>query len=55
MNTLLNKKNFEVLKSFKFFLNRIEHDMNKCTRIRINNDLEYFNENFINFIIEREI
>ena len=29
--------------------------MNKCTRIRINNNLEYLNENFIKFIIERKI
>ena len=29
--------------------------MNKYIQIRINNDFEYFNENFIKFIIERKI
>ena len=52
---MLNKKNFEILKSFKFFLNRIKHNINKYIQIRINNDFEYFNKNFIKFIIEREI
>ena len=51
----MNKKNLEVLKLFKFFLSRIEHNINKCIRIRINNDFEYFNKDFIKFIIEREI
>ena len=51
----MNKKNFKVLKLFKFFLNRIEHNMNKYTQIRINNNLEYLNENFMKFIIERKI
>ena len=55
MNTLLSKKSLEILKSFKFFLNRIEHGINKCTRIRINNDFEYCNESFMKFIIERKI
>ena len=36
-------------------MNRIEYNINKYTRIRINNDFEYFNESFMKFIIEREI
>ena len=51
----MNKKNFEVLKLFKFFLSCIKYSINKYIRIRINNDFEYFNENFIKFIIERKI
>ena len=55
VNTLLNKKKFEVLTSFKSFFNRIEHNMNKCTRIRIDNEIEYFNEDFMKYITERDI
>ena len=52
---MLNKKNLEVLKLFKFFLNRIEYNMNKYIRIRINNDIEYFNESFKKFIDKQNI
>ena len=31
---------------FKTFLNRNEHENNKCTRIRIDNDDEYFEDAF---------
>ena len=55
MNTLLSKEGSEVLASFKFFFNRIEHGMNKCTRIRIDNDTEYLNEGFMEYITERGI
>ena len=41
--------------SFKFFFNRIEHEKNKYIRIRIDNDIEYFNEIFMNYIVERNI
>ena len=55
MNTLLNKKDFKILTLFKIFFNRIEHDINKYTRIYINNDIEYFNKNFMKYIVERDI
>ena len=55
MNTLLSKKNLEILTLFKFFLNRIEHDMNKCIRIRIDNNIKYLNENFMKFTFEQNI
>ena len=55
MNTLLSKKNSEVLTLFKFFFKRIEYNMNKYIQIRINNDIEYFNENFMNYIAKRNI
>ena len=44
-----------MLISFKNFLKRIKHDMNKYIKIRINNEREYFNNNFINYINERNI
>ena len=44
-----------MLISFKKILKRIKHDMNKCIKIRINNEREYFNNNFINYINERNI
>ena len=52
---MLNKKNLEILRLFKFFFNRIKYSINKCIRIRINNDFEYFNENFKKFINKRNI
>ena len=55
IDTLFNKKNFEILISFKKFLNRIKHDMNKCIKIRMNNKREYFNNDFINYINEKNI
>ena len=55
INILFNKKSFEILISFKIFLNRIKHDMNKCIKICINNEREYFNNNFINYINEKNI
>ena len=55
VDILFNKKNFEILISFKGFLNRIKHDMNKCIRIRMNNEREYFNDDFINYINEKSI
>ena len=55
VDILFNKKSFEMLISFKNFLKRIKHDMNKCIKIRINNKREYFNNNFINYINERNI
>ena len=55
VNMLFNKKSFEVLAFFKDFLKRIKHDMNKCIKIRIDNEREYFNDDFINYIKERNI
>ena len=55
VDILFNKKSFEVLVSFKSFLKRIKHDMNKCIRIRMNNEREYFNNDFINYINEKNI
>ena len=55
VNILFNKKNFEMLTSFKNFLKRIKHDINKYIKIRINNKREYFNDDFIDYINERNI
>ena len=55
MNTLLNKKKFEIFSLFKFFFDCIEHNINKYIRIRINNNKKYFNKNFIKYIAERNI
>ena len=44
-----------MLISFKKILKRIKHNMNKCIKIRINNERKYFNNNFINYINERNI
>ena len=40
VNSLITKN--EVFVFFKTFLNRNEHENNKCTRIRVDNDDEYF-------------
>ena len=40
---------------FKKILNRIKHDINKYIKIRMNNEREYFNNNFINYINEKNI
>ena len=55
MNILLNKENFKVLTLFKIFLSCIKHNMNKYIRIRIDNDIEYFNKDFMKYIAERDI
>ena len=55
VDILFNKKGFEILISLKSFLKRIKHDMNKCIKIRMNNKREYFNDNFINYINEKNI
>ena len=55
VNILLSKENSEILTLFKFFLSCIEYNMNKCTRIRIDNNIEYLNEDFIKFTFERDI
>ena len=55
VDILFNKKNFEILISFKKILNRIKHDMNKCIKIRMNNEREYFNNDFIIYINEKNI
>ena len=55
VDTLLSKEGSGVLASFKSFLGFIEHGMNKCTRIRIDNGTEYLNEGFMEFTDERGI
>ena len=55
VDILLSKEGFGVLTSFKSFLGRIEHGMNRCTRIRIDNGKEYLNEGFMEYIAERGI
>ena len=55
MDILLSKESFEVLALFKSFLGRIEHGINRCTRIRIDNGIEYLNEDFMDYIAERGI
>ena len=44
-----------MLISFKDFLKCIKHNMNKCIKIRINNERQYFNNDFINYINKRNI
>ena len=44
VNSLITKN--EVFVFFKTFLNRNEHENNKCTRIRVDNDDEYFEDAF---------
>ena len=55
VDILLSKEGSGVLASFKSFLERIEHGMNRCTRIRIDNGIEYLNEGFMDYIAERDI
>ena len=55
IDILLSKDVFDLLISFKFFLKRFEHDQNKCTRIRIDNEIEYINEIFIDYCRKKEI
>ena len=55
VDTLLSKEGSGVLASFKSFLGRIEHGMNRCTRIRIDNGTEYLNEGFMDYTAERGI
>ena len=49
------KKAFEIMKIFKIFFDIIKHDFNRCTRIRIDNDLEFMNDKFAIFRNERDI
>ena len=44
-----------MLISFKNFLKRIKHDINKYIKICINNERKYFNNDFINYINEQNI
>ena len=43
------------MKIFKIFLDIIKHDLNRCIRIRINNDFEFMNDKFVIFRNERDI
>ena len=55
MKILVNKQKIEILDFFKNFFDKIEHEYNKCTRIRINNDEKYINENFETYCLKRNI
>lgn len=55
VSTLYTKSAPGVLKSFKTFLGIIQHGLNRCTRIRIDNGLEYMNDAFATFRNEQGI
>ena len=46
------------MKIFDFFkkkIDKIEHDYNKCIRIRLNNNEKYINKNFEIYYLKRNI
>ena len=55
VNILYDKTFSEVLISFKKFLNIIEHDHFRCTRLRIDNDNEFFEAVFTIYREKRDI
>ena len=55
MNTFYIKSVFEILKSFKNFFDIIQHEFNRCIRIRIDNDFEFMNNVFVIFIRNRMV
>ena len=53
---LLRDKRTDILSNFfRMFLNQSEHEKNRCTRLRMNNDDEFFNNKFDDFRFERDI
>ena len=55
MKIFVNKQKIEILDFFKNFFDKIEHEYNKCIRIRMNNDEKYINENFETYCLKRNI
>ena len=55
VNTFYSKEALDVLSSFKTFLGIIQHDLNRCTRIRIDNSLEFMRNAFATFRNEQSI
>ena len=55
MKILVNKQKIKIFESFQKKIYKIEHDYNKCTRIRINNDEKYINKNFETYYLKRNI
>ena len=55
MKILVNKQKIEILDIFKNFFDKIEHEYNKCARMRMNNDEKYINENFEIYCLKRNI
>ena len=53
--TLYSKEASGVMETFKTFLGIIEHGLNRCTRIRIDNGLEFMDGKFAAFRNERGI
>ena len=49
VNTFYSKKASGVLLFFKIFFGIIQHDLNRCIRIRIDNDFEFMRDAFITF------
>ena len=49
VDTFYSKEAPGVLSSFKTFLDIIQHGLNRCTRIRIDNDLEFMRNAFATF------
>ena len=55
MKIFVNKQKIEIFDSFKKICDKIEHDYNKCIRIRINNNNEYIDKNFETYYLKRNI
>ena len=55
MKIFVNKQKIDIFDFFKIFFDKIEHEYNKCIRIRINNDEKYINENFETYCLKRNI
>ena len=55
MKILVNKQKIEILDIFKKNFDKIEHEYNKYTRLRINNDEKYINKNFETYYLNRNI
>ena len=55
MNIFYIKSIFEILKLFKKNFDIIQHEFNRCIRIRIDNDFEFMNDVFVIFRNEQNI
>ena len=55
VDTFYSKEVLDVLLSFKTFLDIIQHDFNRCTRIRIDNGFEFMRNVFATFRNEQSI
>ena len=55
MKILVNKQKIKIFDIFKKNFDKIEHEYNKCIRLRINNDEKYINKNFEIYCLKRNI